>query len=381
MHSYQAARLKLDDAELTRVLDELDARARAAGDLRTPERYGYRVRDVRVDVFSSRDVCTTYVVPTRNIGSDSLCFLSPNLIHPHCMLELHLTTARGGRQTIRGQVLRCVYVEGASGVHEVDARFARPIDPVSFAPSAIRTRVLLADDSAMARRLMGHLLDGLNAEVSSVSSAIEAIEQAEQGNFDLVLMDIEMPELDGLSAVRMLRSKGYLRSIVAISSLEEPNLDPRCKAAGCDGFLPKAEVRTRLPELLARNKPEPLVSSLLHDSEMHPLIDEFVADVADRVRALEAALSDGDLERLAVEVRKVKGEAHGFGFEPLSEAAGELESLLQRQAGKPEIHAKLVGLVRLCLAARPATIRERRYRDDAQAIVDELLAGTDEPDA
>ena len=100
--------------------------------------------------------------------------------------------------------------------------------------------------------VISKLVTQLGHEISSVSSGLEAIEAAEQGDFHVVLMDLEMPQLDGASATEALRDHGYLRPIIALTAhTMRAELD-RCLDAGMDACLTKP---VRLEDLqLALNR-------------------------------------------------------------------------------------------------------------------------------
>jgi signal transduction histidine kinase/ActR/RegA family two-component response regulator len=105
-------------------------------------------------------------------------------------------------------------------------------------------RVLVVDDGIDNRRLIGHHLRRAGAEVAvapdgrkGASAALDA--QAAGTPFDLVLMDMQMPVLDGYAATSLLRRKGYTRPIVALTANALAGDRERCLEAGCDEYLSK----------------------------------------------------------------------------------------------------------------------------------------------
>jgi len=349
-------KLRLDDAALVRLLNELDAQdARADGRVETY--FSYRIPGLRVDLDTSRDESDSLIAPSRKLGAGGIYFLVGNLIHANCTCRVHLVTVRNNWQTVNGLVERCRYLPGTTGVHEVFVRFQRPIDPASFAPAATRSRILAADDSLVSLKLYERLLDTMNVDLTCVSAGIEAVERAISGNFDLVLMDLEMPGMDGLSAVRLLRERGYVRSIVIVSAMSSPEDRERCLASGCDDFLGKPLTRETLASVVHRNRSEPLVSAMLDDPAMVDLIDGFVLGLSESIARLEAAYGSRNLDELEREARAIKGEAAGIGFGSITDAAVVVESAAKRGDELSTIRAKLTELIRLCMAARPATSR------------------------
>lgn len=352
-------KLRLNDAALRKLLGELDAQdarpevGRDAGG----EFHSYRIPGLRVDVDLSRDESDSLIVPSRKLGSTGIYFLASNLLHTDCACRVHLVTVRNNWQTVSGRVAGCRYIAGTTGVHEIFVRFDHPIDPASFAPTATRSRILAVDDSRVSLKLYEHLLQTMNVELACASNGIEAIERALENTYDLILMDLEMPEMDGLSAVQTLRSRGYVRSIVAVSAMCEPEDRARCLAAGCDDFLAKPLTRETLSAVVDRNRAEPLVSALLDDPGMTDLIDGFVAGLGETVNRLEAAYGTQNYSELEREARQLKGEAAGIGFGAITDAAIAIEHALKRGDDHTVIRAKLTELIRLCMSARPATSR------------------------
>lgn len=105
-----------------------------------------------------------------------------------------------------------------------------------------RTRVLVVDDAPANRGLVRALLESLDLEAIEASNGREAVEAAAHTAFDLVLMDLQMPVMDGLSAARAIRAgEGASRAapILAVSASTEPEDVAACRAAGMDDHVPK----------------------------------------------------------------------------------------------------------------------------------------------
>ena len=105
---------------------------------------------------------------------------------------------------------------------------------------SVRLRILLAEDGALNQQLAVGLLEQLGHDVTVVANGIQAIEALRHSVVDALLMDIEMPELDGLSAARMIRagesSRGSRLPIIAVTANDNPR---ECIAAGMDAYLQK----------------------------------------------------------------------------------------------------------------------------------------------
>jgi PAS domain S-box-containing protein len=117
-------------------------------------------------------------------------------------------------------------------------------------------RILLAEDGADNVRLLTLLLGKADAEITTVENgrlAVDAAMEAERSGrpFDVILMDMQMPEMDGYEAVAILRERGYGGSIIALTANAMNEDRQRCLIAGCDEFLTKPIHRERLMAAVA----------------------------------------------------------------------------------------------------------------------------------
>jgi CheY-like chemotaxis protein len=106
----------------------------------------------------------------------------------------------------------------------------------------VRNRILLAEDTDVNARLIVAVLEKAGYEVTVAIDGVQAIKFAEIGDFDLVLMDVNMPEIDGLEATQRIRSGGApMRSvtIIALTADDDPVMRRRCAEAGMNGYLTK----------------------------------------------------------------------------------------------------------------------------------------------
>ena len=136
----------------------------------------------------------------------------------------------------------------------------------SVLPGALNCRILLAEDAPDNQRLVSHILGKAGAEVTIVENGKLAVDralsaEAEGSPFDVILMDMQMPVMDGYEAAGLLRQKGYRGAIVALTAHAMLGDREKCLRAGCDDFTAKPVNRTKLIEVIrAHTTPQPLAA-------------------------------------------------------------------------------------------------------------------------
>lgn len=110
-------------------------------------------------------------------------------------------------------------------------------------------RVLIVDDAALVREYHQQIVEPLGAEVEEAGNGVEAMEKALSADYDLYLVDINMPQMDGLSLTRELRRRPEIRQspIVVVSTEAEKRDERAALSAGANLYLIKPVV----PEALA----------------------------------------------------------------------------------------------------------------------------------
>ncbi len=182
--------------------------------------------------------------------------------------ELTLASAPGAGSTFS----LCLPVIEPS-VDERDARHrpwprSEPVEPETSWAGPLPTlggRVLVAEDGPDNQRLIVRLLERAGLEVEVAANGRLAVDRALEAEpsgspFDAVLMDMQMPELDGYAATRALREGGYARPIIALSAHAMREDRDRCLSVGCDAFASKPIDRRALLTLLAEHLSKALPS-------------------------------------------------------------------------------------------------------------------------
>lgn len=342
--------VRLNAERIAELLDRLDQQDAVHGDERESRRFRYRMKAVVVHLKQNPGVeAQSYIAPSRDLSAGGFSFLHGGYVHSGTACLAQLITSLGHWHNVVGKVVGCRHVEG--NIHVVALRFEQQIDPSVYCLEAAHSQVLLAeDDAAIARMAMFHL-DKLNAVVEHVKDGRAAVDLALEKPYDVILMDMEMPVLNGFDAVRELRARGYRGLIVAVTAMTREGDRERCLAIGCDRYLAKPFSRDDLASVLHTLHEDPLFSTLAYDLDAAELVSEYVSELPARIRAIEEAAIANDQRELVSLARLMKGQGALYGFEIISEAAERIEAALLEGLPIEALRADVDDLLRLCTRA------------------------------
>jgi signal transduction histidine kinase/HPt (histidine-containing phosphotransfer) domain-containing protein len=218
-------------------------------------------------------------------------------------------------------------------------------------PPSRRLRILLAEDSLINQRLALGLLKKHGHEVVVANNGREAVDLAQSDEFDLILMDVQMPEMDGFEATREIRSRrastGDHIPIIALTAHALKGDRERCLEAGMDAYLSKPVRAGELYELIeqvaeagqevAKRGPESDDTSVVNLKEaleaaqgnrvlLRELAEIFLQDCPRLVEQARDALATGDLIRLHRAAHTLKSSVRLFGAKAVTDLCQELET-------------------------------------------------------
>jgi signal transduction histidine kinase/CheY-like chemotaxis protein len=224
--------------------------------------------------------------------------------------------------------------------------------------------VLLAEDGEDNRQLLTTFLEQAGVRVTHVADGEAAVRLARSRRFDLILLDMQMPIMDGYHAASDLRSGGYARPIVALTAHAMAEDRLKCLAAGCTDYLSKPIDRNRLlttcaaylpadvapapaAEGPAANDapPSPLRSTLARDGRVARVLERFIANLPERVVQLRQAVEANDLAALRHAVHNLKGAGAGYGFSALSQRSGVVEDAIRAEESIGAIRGQIDELI------------------------------------
>ena len=209
-------------------------------------------------------------------------------------------------------------------------------------PSFEGRRLLVVEDGRDNQRILRFLLEEAGARVDIAEDGKEALDtvSASEEPYDLILMDVQMPVMDGYEATSELRRRGFQAPIIAITAYALARDLKRCLAVGCNDFVTKPLVPGQLLGTLQRWLGREIASPLLNGSAKSPLrgreqrfrdlVQAFLAGIPDRIAGLEAAREGGDEEALRTHVHQIKGSAGSYGYPHVSNCARRCQELLRK---------------------------------------------------
>ncbi|GAB2191940.1 ATP-binding protein [Sessilibacter sp. MAH2] len=220
--------------------------------------------------------------------------------------------------------------------------------------------VLVVDDGDENRELLEIILKDVGLTVICAANGLEALQQVKQHNPDLVLLDVQMPEMDGYTAVRKLRQMHWNRPVIALTAHAMRGVEASCKQAGYTSymskpvafdklitilreFLPAIKESNSAPSLLPRPMataiapsqfPKPKISAssaitskLADDPRFRPIIERWLIRFDSQLEDLQTAIDQGDHNSVANIAHSIKGSAGTAGFSEFSIVADHLEKI------------------------------------------------------
>ncbi|MBM3598101.1 MAG: response regulator [Alphaproteobacteria bacterium] len=216
-------------------------------------------------------------------------------------------------------------------------------------PTQKQLRVLLAEDNPVNQIVAVRLLERSGHAVDIVHNGRAALERLEDRAYDLVLMDVQMPEMDGLAATRAIRALPDERAripIIALTANAMPGDEEVCRSAGMDDYIAKPIDRRKLASIVARwgiagsfSQPEsspaspsasdePIDTNVLDElteiigaTGLTAAMRSFLKDAPERLARIGDAIERADLSVLEAESHALKGAAETLGARQLAQSA------------------------------------------------------------
>ena len=206
---------------------------------------------------------------------------------------------------------------------------------VSIPENLFSGTVLLAEDHSENRRLIARLLTKLGLTVYTAVDGLQAIDLVLKHNPDIILLDIQMPRMDGIQAYKTLREQGYNQPILALTANAMSHEVEQYLTLGFNGHLCKPLNRKNLIATLVKYFPsqtpaiENEADKVLSSVDMSDLVMQFKASLANEKDQLTLHANHQDMHSIAKQSHRLIGASQLFGFSKLADIAAELETCVK----------------------------------------------------
>ena len=230
--------------------------------------------------------------------------------------------------------------------------------------------VLIVDDGAENRELLRLVLEETGLSVDEAENGQIGVEKASAGHYSAILMDVNMPVMDGFTATKRLRQQGVTTSIIALTANAIKGFEQECLDAGFSGYFSKpididrflaqmaellngrrVEDRSRQAQALgassdAGKKSEtpgpaagmsPAEKSEKLAERLRRLATRFIEHAKEQLQAAQQAQASGNLKELEIIAHQLKGSGGSFGFDQFTAPAARLEELAKQGGSADEI--------------------------------------------
>jgi len=213
-----------------------------------------------------------------------------------------------------------------------------------------RLNVLLAEDDLISRRLIKILITKMGHHVEVVDNGRKAVEKIEKNDFDMVLMDVQMPVMDGLEATKIIRGreeKGEMERlpIIAVTAHAMKGDKEKCLQSGMDDYITKPIDEEQLKDkidYLSKNPVQPkrnedelrldkLYELLNNEEDVSEIIGEFLDYFPEQLDLIRQMKSDQAYQKLRQIVHKFKGSVSNFQASKIMETCREIEAVLDKK--------------------------------------------------
>jgi PAS domain S-box-containing protein len=278
-------------------------------------------------------------------------------------------TALGGGLSVKseygkGSVFTLTIDAGpAEAIEMVDPLAQTPSQPAAAGSAATvmrlkPARILVVEDGTSNQKLITIVLQRAGVTVELANNGQIGFDMAMAGQYDVILMDMQMPVMDGFTATKLLREQGCKLPIIALTANAMKGEEEKCRTAGCSGYLSKpidvdlllrtlaelvgelpADAGAPNPRIAPRAMPAPapkdiatLESTLpIEDPEFLEIVQEFSDRLHEQLGEMQKAWERQELGELASLAHWLKGSGGTAGFNTFTSPAARLEKLAKEK--------------------------------------------------
>ena len=232
-------------------------------------------------------------------------------------------------------------------------------------------RILIVDDNMVNRQVAGEILKKSGCRVDLAVNGQDAINKASKNDYDIIFMDIQMPDMDGITATRKIKSlgKSTLGPVVAMTAYSMKEDKERFIRSGLDDYISKPikanELLNKIRQLMHLGKPsksveieevededqiinEEVIDQLRKyggDEMLANVFDDFVNEGKEQIEGCFMDLKDGNFENILINLHTLKGNSGTLGIEKVHKLSIEIEAeVKQKKSVYKELPAQLESL-------------------------------------
>ena len=235
-----------------------------------------------------------------------------------------------------------------------DVLRARPVEVEPDFSALKGLRVLVVEDGETNRRLICAFLDDCGISSDCAENGAEGVQMASQFSYNAILMDMQMPVMDGYTAARRLRSMKIHTPIIALTAHAMEGDAQKCYDAGCSDYLSKPVRADLLTQKIAQVTGSLLAAGEEHDDEpatplpprprmqstlpmdkprFREIVLQFIERLDSELDEMESALREKDFERLSERAHWLRGTGGTAGFDAFTRPAQTLENSARQENG------------------------------------------------
>ncbi|MFT4810575.1 MAG: CheY-like chemotaxis protein [Paraglaciecola sp.] len=245
-------------------------------------------------------------------------------------------------------------------------------------PNFVGNKVLLADDHPNNRELIAILLKRMNITVTEVENGKQVLDTIFYQKFDLILLDIHMPQMDGTEALKQIRAAGNYTPVIALTANNMKQEIEHYLRLGFSDHLAKPISRHHFISKLSLylNK-QGEIDSPLHQGDMLRLIKDYQQDLSEQVVKLEDALKQSDLTIISEIAHRIRGSAGSFGFDIIGNKFADIEhcALQDDEISVAYELPKIIALTKLCIDLPGVDIAQGivKHHNSAKQFLDAIF--------
>ncbi|VAW61696.1 Signal transduction histidine kinase [hydrothermal vent metagenome] len=237
---------------------------------------------------------------------------------------------------------------------------------------ALSGKVLLVEDMIINQKVALGLMERLDLKIDIANNGKEAVEKHSRNKYDIILMDCQMPTMDGFEATKIIRETDTDIPIIAVTANVLSSDKERCNQAGMNDHLSKPFNRQQLVNILSRWLNTEDTKTLNHSSHINveneennsinyetlsqmkktlgsvfdELIPAYINQSDDIMKDFMSRFNENDIKTIERYAHSMKSSSLNLGAETVSEVALKLENMCRNNTEKTQIHAQIVSIIK-----------------------------------